>query len=123
MKASLSLACFLATSSAFAAIGDSINPSGQMAYHVDGVTINYGGTYISSTAVVQAESTRLYDSHKGGPWTGSYPNGTEYDRLMCWTHVATNSIQYWQDVYGVFYKDTGNKNATDSSSARNLPNG
>lgn len=78
---------------------------------------------ISSTAVVQSESTRLYDSSKGGPWTGSYSNGVEYDSLMCWTHVATNSIQYWQDVYGVFYKDTGNKNATGSNTARALPNG
>ena len=124
MKPSLFLACFfLAAPSAFSAIGDTINPEGKIAYHIDGVKINYGGASISSTAVVQSESTRLYDSSKGGPWTGSYSNGTEYDSLMCWTHVAANSIQYWQDVYGVFYKDTGNKNATDSSSARNLPNG
>lgn len=72
---------------------------------------------------MQTESTRLYDSNKGGPWTGSYSDDTEYDSLMCWTHVATNSIQYWQDVYGVFYKDTGNITATASGSARELPNG
>lgn len=126
MKPSLCLVCFfLAAPAVFAAVGDTINPSGKIAYHIDGVKINYGGTLISSTAVVQSESTRLYDSSKGGPWTGSYPDAdrTPYDNLMCWTHVAANSIQYWQDVYGVFYKDTGNKNATNSSSARKLPNG
>lgn len=115
----------LSLSSAHAAVGDSINPAGKVIYHVDGVKVstNYGTSNYNYTSVVQAESTRLYDSNKGGPWTGSYPNGTEYDSLMCWTHVATNSIQYWQDVYGVFYKDTGNMSATGSGSARELPNG
>lgn len=126
MKRSHSLACFcLAASSAIAAVGDSIDPSGKVIYHVDGITMSatYGTASWNYTSVVQAESTRLYDSNKGGPWTGSYSNGTEYDSLMCWTHVATNSIQYWQDVYGVFYKDSGNMNATGSGSARELPNG
>ena len=126
MKRSLFLAYFcLAASTATAAIGDSINPSGKVIYHVDGIKMStyYGTGSLNYASVVQAESTRLYDSNKGGPWTGSYSNGTEYDSLMCWTHVATNSIQYWQDVYGVFYKDTGNMNATGSGSARKLPNG
>lgn len=115
----------LSLSSAHAAVGDSINPAGKVIYHVDGVKMSasYGTTSYNYASVVQAESTRLYDSNKGGPWTGSYSNGTEYDSLMCWTHVATNSIQYWQDVYGVFYKDTGNMSATGSGSARELPNG
>ncbi len=127
MKRTLFLAYFsLAASPAIAAIGDSINPSGKkVAYHVDGIKMStyYGTGNLSYASVVQAESTRLYDSNKGGPWTGSYSDGTEYDSLMCWTHVATNAIQYWQDVYGVFYKDTGNQNATSSGSARELPNG
>ncbi len=126
MKRSLFLAYFcLAASTATAAIGDRINPSGKVIYHVDGIKMStyYGTGSLNYASVVQAESTRLYDSNKGGPWTGSYSNGTEYDSLMCWTHVATNSIQYWQDVYGVFYKDTGNMNATGSGSARELPNG
>ena len=126
MKRSLFLAYFcLAASSAVAAIGDSITPSDKVAYHVDGIKMsaNYGTTSWNYASVVQAESTRLYDSNKGAPWTGSYADGTEYDSLMCWTHVATNSIQYWQDVYGVFYKDSGNQNATSSGSARELPNG
>ncbi len=126
MKRSLFLAYFcLAASTATAAIGDSITPSGKVIYHVDGIKMSttYGTSSWNYASVVQAESTRLYDSNKGGPWTGSYYDGTEYDSLMCWTHVATNSIQYWQDVYGVFYKDTGNMNATGSGSARELPNG
>ena len=108
-----------------AAVGDSIAPSGHVVYHIDGIKMSttYGTTSWNYASVVQAESTRLYDSNKGGPWTGSYSNGTEYDSLMCWTHVATNSIQYWQDVYGVFYKDTDNMAATVSGSARELPNG
>ncbi|MBO5683522.1 MAG: hypothetical protein J6R92_01110 [Akkermansia sp.] len=126
MKRSHFLACFcLAASSAFAAVGDIIDPTSKVIYHVDGVKMSatYGTASWSYASVVQAESTRLYDSNKGGPWTGSDSDGTEYDSLMCWTHVATNSIQYWQDVYGVFYKDTGNMTATASGSARELPNG
>ena len=126
MKRSLFLACFcLAASAGVAAVGDSIDPSGKVVYHVDGIKMStyYGSASCSYASVVQAESTRLYDSNKGGPWTGSYSDGTEYDSLMCWTHVASNAIQYWQDVYGVFYKDTGNKTATRSDSARELPNG
>ena len=126
MKRSLFLAYFcLAASSAVAAIGDSITPSDKVAYHVDGIKMSttYGTASWNYASVVQAESTRLYDSNKGATWTGSYADGTEYDSLMCWTHVATNSIQYWQDVYGVFYKDSGNQNATSSGSARELPNG
>lgn len=126
MKRSLFLACFcLAASSAFAAVGDIITPTSKVVYHVDGVKMSttYGTASWNYASVVQSESTRLYDSNKGGPWTGSDSDGTEYDSLMCWTHVATNSIQYWQDVYGVFYKDTGNKTATASGSARELPNG
>ncbi|MBR4311680.1 MAG: PEP-CTERM sorting domain-containing protein [Akkermansia sp.] len=126
MKRSLFFTYFcLAASSAVAAVGDTIDPSGKLAYHIDGVKMSttYGTTSWSYASVVQAESTRLYDSNKGGFWTGSYSDGTEYDSLMCWTHVATNSIQYWQDVYGVFYKDTGNMTATSSGSARELPNG
>lgn len=122
MKRTLFLACFcLAASTAVAAIGDSIAPADKVAYHVDGIKMSayYGTESWNYASVVQAESTRLYDSNKGGPWTGSYSDGTEYDSLMCWTHVATNSIQYWQDVYGVFYKDTGNS----SNSSRELPNG
>lgn len=126
MKRSLFLTYFcLAASSAVAAVGDTIDPTGKLIYHIDGVKMSttYGTASWSYASVVQAESTRLYDSNKGGPWTGSYSEGTEYDSLMCWTHVATNSIQYWQDVYGVFYKDTGNMAATSSGSARELPNG
>lgn len=126
MKRSLFLTYFcLAASSAVASVGDTIRPSGKLIYHIDGVEMSatYGTASWNYSSVVQAESTRLYDSNKGGPWTGSYSDGTEYDSLMCWTHVATNSIQYWQDVYGVFYKDTGNMTATSSVSARELPNG
>ena len=126
MKRTLFLACFcLAASTAVAAIGDIITPAGKVVYHVDGIKMStsYGTASLNYASVVQAESTRLYDSNKGGPWTGSYSDGTEYDSLMCWTHVATNSIQYWQDVYGVFYKDTGNRKATGSNSSRELPNG
>lgn len=126
MKRSLFLTYFcLAASSAVAAVGDTIDPTGKLIYHIDGVKMSttYGTASWNYSFVVQAESTRLYDSNKGGPWTGSYSEGTEYDSLMCWTHVATNSIQYWQDVYGVFYKDTGNMAATSSGSARELPNG
>jgi hypothetical protein len=126
MKRSLFLACFcLAASSAIAAVGDIITPTSKVVYHVDGVKMSstYGTASLNNSSVVQSESTRLYDSNKGGPWTGSDSDGTEYDSLMCWTHVATNSIQFWQDVYGVFYKDTGNMTATASGSARELPNG
>ncbi len=126
MKRSLFLTYFcLAASSAVAAVGDTIDPTGKLIYHIDGVKMSttYGTASWNYSSVVQAESTRLYDSNKGGHWTGSYSDGTEYDSLMCWTHVATNSIQYWQDVYGVFYKDTGNMTATSSVSARELPNG
>ncbi len=126
MKRTLFLACFsLAASSALAAVGDSIDTSGKVAYHIDGVVMStqYGTTSYQYASVVQAESTRLYDSAKGRDWTGSYSDGTEYDSLMCWTHVATNSIQYWQDVYGVFYKDSGNMTATGTTGARELPNG
>ena len=127
MKRTLFLACCcFAATPAIAAVGDTIPPPGEAAvYHVDGIKMStsYGTTNWNYASVVQSESTRLYDSNKGGPWTGSYSDGTEYDSLMCWTHVATNSIQYWQDVYGVFYKDTGNMKATAAGSARELPNG
>ncbi|MBQ5665758.1 MAG: hypothetical protein IIV41_07840, partial [Akkermansia sp.] len=63
MKRSLFLACFcLAASSATAAVGDIITPSGKEVYHIDGVEINtfYGTTNSNYTSAIQAESTRLY---------------------------------------------------------------
>lgn len=54
------------------------------------MSATYGTASWNFASVVQAESTRLYDSNKGGPWTGSYANGTEYDSLMCRTHVDLN---------------------------------
>lgn len=119
------LALTIGTFPAQAAVGDVINGAGKTVYHAEGLSlISYGTGYGQYCTVVQADSPRLYDSNKGGPWTSFYNDGkTPTDSLMCWTHVATNSIQYWQDVYGVFYRDSGNMEATASDTPRNLPNG
>ena len=109
---------------AHAAIGDTIAANGQTVYHAEGTVVTSVGTgYGQYCTVNQIQSTRLYDSNKAGPWTIPYYDGTEGDSLMCWSHVASNSIQYWQDVYGVFYKDTGNMQASGNDTARVLPNG
>lgn len=92
----------------------------NVTYILDGVySSNFGkGVNSTYTQVDKINSYRLYDSDKDGPWTSN-----NNDSLMCWTHAASNSIQYWQDVYGVFYKDKGNMAASGSSSSRVLPNG
>ena len=125
MKRSLFLLALsvFASSTACAAVGDTVNTS---KYVADGVSVSGFGTgYGVGASVDSINSTRFYDSNKGGYWTNSPnpPNHKETDNNMCWTHVATNSIQYWQDVYGVFYKDTGNKAATSSDETRILQNG
>lgn len=102
------------------ALSNIIINNANVTYVLDGVfSSNFGkgidGTYIQ---IDKINSYRLYDSDKGGPWTSN-----NNDSLMCWTHAASNSIQYWQDVYGVFYKDKGNIAASGSSSPRVLPNG
>lgn len=109
---------------AHATIGDTIAANGKTVYHAEGTVVTSFGTgYGQYCTVNQIQSTRLYDSNKAGPWTIPYYDGTEGDSLMCWSHVASNSIQYWQDVYGVFYKDTGNMQASGNDTARVLPNG
>ena len=92
----------------------------NVTYILDGVySSNFGkGVNSTYTQIDKINSYRLYDSDKDGPWTSN-----NNDSLMCWTHAASNSIQYWQDVYGVFYKDKGNMAASGSSSPRVLPNG
>ena len=106
MKRSLILlTLFSITTVALAELDDTVNFDGKYAYSIDGITvISYGTGYGKYASVRPTNSTRLYDSTKAGPWTTTYSTGTETDSLMCWTHAAANSIQYWQDVYGVFYK-------------------
>lgn len=104
------------------AVGDNITIDDKHPYFIDGVQDTVP-TNINIQSVDLEFSTRFYDSNKGGPWTVSYSDGTEGDSLMCWSHAATNAIQYWQDVYGVFYKDSGNMQATNTDTARELPNG
>lgn len=103
----------LSLSSAHAAVGDVVSGTNTK-YVVDGVVFTGSVNYV--------QSTRFYDSNKGAPWAGYYSDGkTERDNLMCWSHVASNSIQYWQDVYGVFYTDKGYTNG--GLEARALYNG
>lgn len=117
MKNSLFLASILLTSASpvIAEIGDVVNFNGKTAYSIDGITVqSYGVGYGSSATAKPTNSTRFYDSSKSAPWTTPYKDGTEGDSNMCWTHAASNSIQYWQDVYGVFCKNEHNTS---------LPNG
>lgn len=104
------------------AVGDSITIDDKHPYFIDGVQDTVP-TNINIQSVDLELSTRFYDSNKGGPWTVPYSDGTEGDSLMCWSHAATNAIQYWQDVYGVFYKDSGNMQASNADTPRELPNG
>ena len=121
-RARLLISLFL-IATAQAAESRTIDAGGKLTFHIDGTVVTgYGTGYGQYCTVNQIQSTRFYDSNKGGPWTRPYSDGTEGDSLMCWTHAASNSIQYWQDVYGVFYRDTGNSAATGGT-ARGLPNG
>lgn len=92
---------------AHAAIGDVIQSNEKTAHIIDGVVVMNFGIGLSGYTS-NLESTRLYDSTKYGPWVSN-----NADIYMCWLHSASNSLQYWQDVYGVFYKATN----------RSLPNG
>ena len=104
-RALIILTLFPTASVAVAELGDTAYFDEKCIYSIDGITVTtYGVGYGSSASVKPTNSTRLYDSTKAGPWTATYSDGTETDSLMCWTHAAANSIQYWQDVYGVFYK-------------------
>lgn len=120
MKRTTFLASFLLTSAPLvsAAVGDKVDTS---FYVADGMTVTGIGT--GYAAINRIQSTRFYDSNKGGPWTTPYSDGTEGDSLMCWSHATSNSLQYWQDVYGVFYRDSGNMAAIGSNNPRELPNG
>lgn len=111
-----------AASLALAAVGDVYEIGDTSPYFLDGI-VDTSPTKDIVTSVDRELSTRFYDSNKGGPWTTPYSDGTEGDSLMCWSHAASNSIQYWQDIYGVFYKDRGNMAATGNSTPRTLPNG
>lgn len=100
MKRTLSImALTLATASAQAAVGDTVNLT--QGYVADGVSATfYNGTMTFGKAELQ-NSTRFYDSQKG--WVA----GTSYgDSYMCWAHTASNMIQYWQSYYGVFCKSS-----------------
>ncbi len=117
------LAVALAAHPTQAAVGDTINAEEKLTYTIDGITVTmYGKLTDYYSQIKQTDSQRFYDSNKAGPWTTPYSDGTEGDSLMCWTHSASNSLQYWQDIYGVFYRDTGNINAA-ATPARPLPNG
>lgn len=104
----------------YGAVGDVVSSSST--YFVDGV-IDVIPTNSVINSVDREFSPRYYDSTKAGPWTIPYSDGTEGDSLMCWSHAATNSLQYWQDVYGVFYNDKGYMAKFGMSAARTLPNG
>lgn len=121
MKRTLFLLTLSIASQAFAAVGDTIVINSSSPYIAEGMIITSLGTGYANINRIQ--STRFYDSNKGGPWTTPYSDGTEGDSLMCWSHAASNSIQYWQDVYGVFYRDSGNMAKIGSSTPRDLPNG
>lgn len=115
MKRSLFIlaAVSFSASPVIAAVGDVVSGTNTQ-YVVDGVVYSGSVNYV--------QSTRFYDSNKGAPWAGYYSDGrTERDNLMCWSHVASNAIQYWQDVYGVFYTDKGY--TTGGLEARELYNG
>ena len=117
----LSLAS-VSVSPTFAAVGDVVTIDAKNPYYIEGV-IDTTPTNSAITSVDRELSSRFYDSNKGGPWTRPYSDGTEGDSLMCWSHASTNAIQYWQDVYGVFYRDSGNMAATKTSTPRALYNG
>lgn len=117
----LALSTFAAIPHTFAATGDTVVGNSSATYVAEGMTIAGIGTRYASFNRIQ--STRCYDSNKGGPWTTPYSDGTDGDSLMCWSHAASNSLQYWQDVYGVFYRDSGNMAEIGSNKPRELPNG
>lgn len=100
-KAYLLLYLAAVSSQAVALTIDSKNP-----YFVDGVQdLNPDNAAIAS--VDKIASTRFYDSNKGAEWVAYYSDGTTpMDSLMCWSHAAANSIEYWQSYYGVFYTGT-----------------
>lgn len=83
----------LASSTACAAVGDTVNTSKYVTDGVNCYTIN-------NSVSVFLDSTRFYDSAKQSYYS------TAPDSLMCWAHSAANSIQYWQTYYGVFTKDS-----------------
>lgn len=101
---SLLLACsFGLLPSAFAVeVGETVNLNNSTVI-TDGINVTFSGQY---TSVWPKKSTRFYDSKKGRFWTDdyTYSDETEGDSLMCWSHVSSNLIQYWQSYYGVFYK-------------------
>ncbi len=95
MKRTTFLASFLLTSAPLvsAAVGDKVDTS---FYVVDGIVMHK--QLDNSLVVNRVESTRFYDSTKGNTWCSNS------DDLFCWSHSASNSIQYWQSYYGVFAK-------------------
>ncbi len=117
----LTLSTFAAIPHTFAATGDTVVSNSSATYVAEGMTVTGIGT--GYAAINRTQSTRFYDSNKGGPWTTPYSDGTDGDSLMCWSHAASNSLQYWQDVYGVFYRDSGNMAEIGSNKPRELPNG
>ncbi|MBQ3525979.1 MAG: PEP-CTERM sorting domain-containing protein [Akkermansia sp.] len=117
----LALSTFAAIPHTFAATGDTVVSNSSATYVAEGMTVTGIGT--GYAAINRTQSTRFYDSNKGGPWTTPYSDGTEGDSLMCWSHATSNSLQYWQDVYGVFYRDSGNMAEIGSNEPRELPNG
>lgn len=98
----LLLLCLTAASSHAASLTiDNRNP-----YFVDGVQDTTPDHY-SIGSVDKIASTRFYDSNKGAEWVDYYSDGTTpMDSLMCWSHAAANSIEYWQSYYGTFYTGT-----------------
>ncbi len=111
MKRSAFISAFLlsAASLASAAVGDSVDTS---LYVADGVIMS---TQVDGSLVVnRADSTRFYDSTKGNEWVKK----TASDSLFCWSHAASNSIQYWQSYYGVFAKPQSGSYYTDDGSLR-----
>lgn len=83
---------------------ESISIDSTHPYYVDGIVITSQNNSNSIVGLNKGESTRFYDSNKGAEWTTPYGDGTAGDSLMCWAHAASNSIQYWQSYYGVFYQ-------------------
>lgn len=86
-----------------AGVGDAVVINSSSPYYQEGVVITSINATASYVTVDKQASTRFYDSNKGGEWTTPYSDGTSGDSLMCWSHAASNSIQFWQTYYGVFY--------------------
>lgn len=124
MKRTTFLASFLLTSAPLvsAAVGDKVDTS---FYVADGIVMHK--QLDNSLVVNRVESTRFYDSTKGNTWCS---NSDDSDDLFCWSHSASNSIQYWQSYYGVFakpqsgsYYDTDEKKMQYNTTSMPLPYG